>query len=123
MDQFRMLPLLRLPKGPVAIWYHEGQVQEGRLRWLGERLNSMAAVDNANVDNAVFVYGDGAVAWFDRTSLHYLGPNIVLPGRHPRPDSFSIASFIHQRSAAEKSLRKAINDLRRSPETEVRACG
>lgn len=119
MDQFRMLPLVRLPDGPLAVWYNDSSIRDGRLRWIGDRLNSMAAIDNAHLDHAVVVYVDGAVAWFAPGHMHYLGQRAVLPDLAPRPSAFQIAAHIHQRCSALRSLSAAMRELAEPASIEI----
>lgn len=108
MEQFRLLPTLRLPDGSVAIWYLEGSPRPGGFRWIGERLQSIAAAENADCSQSVFVYADGAVAWFDETALHYITSTSVMPWCQPRPGPLRIATEIHQACVRTGALDRAI---------------
>jgi hypothetical protein len=113
MVQFKLLPRIRLADGVVSIWVFEDRSTPGTFKWIGERLHSIVQNEEDAFRYAIFVYGDGAVAWFDSLALHYLGPEAVYPTLKERPAASAIAALLHQAIARFGSVSIAMDDLSR----------
>lgn len=111
MSLFRALPMIRLQDETIVIWVTEEKARPRRLTWISELLESSAVGISDESSSAIFVYGDGAIAWFDTDRLHY----IPQPGpafRKGRPMSPSeIAIQLHQAVARTGAVSVAMAEV------------
>ena len=112
MGQFRMMPVIRLVEGPVAVWYYEGVSRDGRFKWITEQLQTMAAHTDSDVSHSVFVYTDGAIAWFAADTLHYLPGPLSDVAQSGAVDAAQIAAILHQTICRMGCLEAGMNAYR-----------
>ena len=113
MIEFRALPPMRTSEGRIQIWYSESKPLASRLTWIRERLMAVPASPEDEETDSVFIYGDRAIAWFDKRHLHYVTPEALrLSGdRLTMPSELALA--LHQAIARTGSVEQAIAEWTR----------